>query len=110
MIYLSWNISVSVLLLQEEVAKVKRLQSVGELPGLLPVSTSLHSRPSIGGLCSSDTIDADDGTAPYPVVQLADTLISKSPVNVSNGKCFPDHFNCDYTADFLILLFYIIFR
>lgn len=72
------------LLLQDETVKVKRLQSVGELPGLVPTSSSLHSRPSIAGLSSSDTIDVDDVT-PCPTVQF-DTSINKSPVNVSNSK------------------------
>ncbi|XP_011066447.1 PREDICTED: 1-phosphatidylinositol 4,5-bisphosphate phosphodiesterase classes I and II isoform X1 [Acromyrmex echinatior] len=67
----------------EEVVKAKRLQSIGELPSLLPTSSSLHSRPSIGGLGSSDTVDVDDDT-PCPAVQPVDTSINKSPVNASN--------------------------
>lgn len=85
------------LFLQEEV-KTKRLQSVGELPVLLPTSSSLHGRPSIGGLGSSDTMDVDDDT-PCSTIQSVDTSINKSPVNVSNSKCF----------HFLILLFRNIF-
>ncbi|XP_018349687.1 PREDICTED: 1-phosphatidylinositol 4,5-bisphosphate phosphodiesterase classes I and II isoform X4 [Trachymyrmex septentrionalis] len=69
--------------IEEEVVKAKRLQSIGELPSLLPTSSSLHSRPSIGGLGSSDTVDVDDDT-PCPAVQSVDTSINKSPVNVSN--------------------------
>ncbi|XP_018361893.1 PREDICTED: 1-phosphatidylinositol 4,5-bisphosphate phosphodiesterase classes I and II isoform X4 [Trachymyrmex cornetzi] len=69
--------------IEEEVVKAKRLQSIGELPSLLPTSSSLHSRPSIGGLGSSDTVDVDDDT-PCPAVQPVDTSINKSPVNVSN--------------------------
>jgi len=75
------------LFLQEEVVKAKRLQSIGELPSLLPTSSSLHSRPSIGGLGSSDTVDVDDDT-PCPAVQPIDTSINKSPVNASNSKYF----------------------
>ncbi|XP_011165948.1 1-phosphatidylinositol 4,5-bisphosphate phosphodiesterase classes I and II isoform X1 [Solenopsis invicta] len=67
----------------EEVVKAKRLQSVGELPSLLPTSSSLHGRPSIAGLGSSDTVDVDDDT-PCSTVQMVDTSINKSPVNVSN--------------------------
>ncbi|XP_011066449.1 PREDICTED: 1-phosphatidylinositol 4,5-bisphosphate phosphodiesterase classes I and II isoform X3 [Acromyrmex echinatior] len=69
--------------IEEEVVKAKRLQSIGELPSLLPTSSSLHSRPSIGGLGSSDTVDVDDDT-PCPAVQPVDTSINKSPVNASN--------------------------
>lgn len=66
---------------------------MGELPGLLPASSSLHSRPSIGGLGSSDTVDMDDA-APTPAVQIVDTSISKSPVNASNSECpFLFHFS-----------------
>ncbi|XP_025162250.1 1-phosphatidylinositol 4,5-bisphosphate phosphodiesterase classes I and II isoform X2 [Harpegnathos saltator] len=67
----------------DETVKAKRLQSMGELPGLVPVSSSLHGRPSIAGLCSSETIDMED-VAPTSSVQVADTSISKSPVNASN--------------------------
>jgi len=72
------------LFLQEEV-KAKRLQSMGELPGLLPTSSS-YSRPSNAGLSSSDTVDVDDDTS-SPAVQPVDT-INKSPVNASNSECF----------------------
>lgn len=65
--------------------KTKRMQSIGELPGLLPTSTSLHSRPSIAGLSSSDTIDADDDVS-CSAVQSADTSLNKSPVNVSSSE------------------------
>jgi len=73
------------LFLQEEI-KAKRLQSMGELPGLLPTSSSLYSRPSNAGLSSSDTVDVDDDTS-SPAVQPVDT-INKSPVNASNSECF----------------------
>lgn len=72
---------------QDETVKAKRLQSMGELPGLLPASSSLHGRPSIAALGSSDTVDVDDAAAPTPAVQVADTSISKSPVNASNSEC-----------------------
>lgn len=75
------------LFLQEEVTKAKRLQSIGELPALLPTPSSLHSRPSIAGLGSSDTVDVDDDI-PCPAVQPSDTSINKSPVNASNSECF----------------------
>lgn len=74
------------LFLQEEVVKTKRMQSIGELPSLLPPS-SLHSRPSIGGLGSSDTVDVEDDT-PSPAVQAVDTSINKSPVNASNSEWY----------------------
>ncbi|XP_012521897.1 1-phosphatidylinositol 4,5-bisphosphate phosphodiesterase classes I and II isoform X2 [Monomorium pharaonis] len=67
----------------EEVVKAKRLQSIGELPSLLPTSSSLHGRPSIAGLGSSDTVDIDDDT-PCSSVQTVDASINKSPVNASN--------------------------
>ncbi|KAL0109390.1 hypothetical protein PUN28_014453 [Cardiocondyla obscurior] len=70
--------------IEEEVVKAKRLQSVGELPGLLPTSSSLHGRPSIGGLGSSDTVDVDDGDTSCTAVQPVDTSISKSPLNASS--------------------------
>lgn len=73
--------------MQEEVVKAKRMQSMGELPGLVPPSSSLHSRPSIGGLGSSDTVDVEDDT-PSPAVQTVETSINKSPVNASNSECF----------------------
>lgn len=69
----------------EEVVKTKRLQSLGtvDMPSLFPPSSSLHSRPSIGGLGSSDTVDVEDD-APCPAVQPVDPSINKSPVNASN--------------------------
>jgi len=75
------------LFLQEEVVKTKRMQSIGELPSLQPPSSSLHSRPSIGGLGSSDTVDVEDDT-PSPAVQAVDTSINKSPVNASNSEWY----------------------
>ncbi|XP_012521905.1 1-phosphatidylinositol 4,5-bisphosphate phosphodiesterase classes I and II isoform X3 [Monomorium pharaonis] len=69
--------------IEEEVVKAKRLQSIGELPSLLPTSSSLHGRPSIAGLGSSDTVDIDDDT-PCSSVQTVDASINKSPVNASN--------------------------
>lgn len=75
------------LLLQEEIVKTKRLQSIGELPSLLPTPSSLHSRPSIGGLGSSDTVDVDDDTS-CSAVQSVDTSVNKSPVNASNSEYF----------------------
>ncbi|XP_032681763.1 1-phosphatidylinositol 4,5-bisphosphate phosphodiesterase classes I and II isoform X3 [Odontomachus brunneus] len=68
---------------EDETVKAKRLQSVGELPGPLPTSSNVQGRPSIAGLGSSDTVDADDA-APTSAVQVVDTSISKSPVNASN--------------------------
>lgn len=75
----------TILFLQEEVVKAKRLQSISELPNLLSTSSNLHGRPSIGGLGSSDTVDVDDDT-PCPTVQPVDTSINKSPVNASNSE------------------------
>lgn len=75
------------LFLQEEVVKTKRMQSIGEVPSLLPTPSSLHSRPSIGGLGSSDTVDVEDDI-PSPAVQAVDTSINKSPVNASNSEFF----------------------
>ncbi|KMR05229.1 1-phosphatidylinositol- -bisphosphate phosphodiesterase classes i and ii, partial [Lasius niger] len=67
----------------EEVVKTKRMQSIGEVQSLLPTPSSLHSRPSIGGLGSSDTVDVEDDI-PSPALQAVDTSINKSPVNASN--------------------------
>lgn len=67
----------------EEVVKAKRMQSIGEMPSLVPPSSSLHSRPSIGGLGSSDTVDVEDDI-PSPAVQTVETSVNKSPVNASN--------------------------
>lgn len=86
--------------MQDETVKAKRLQSMGELPGLLPPSSSLHGRPSIAALGSSDTVDVDDSAVLTPTV--TDTSISKSPINASNSEC---------SFSFFILfcnLFYII--
>jgi len=64
------------------------MQSITELPAsLLPTSGSLHSRPSIPGLSSSDTVDIED-EAPCPAVPPVDTSINKSPVNASSSECF----------------------
>lgn len=76
------------LFLQEEVKTTKRLQSIGELPSLLPTSSSLHGRPSIAGLGSSDTVDVDDDTPCSAFQSSVDTSINKSPVNASNSECF----------------------
>lgn len=72
--------------LQEEVVKAKRMQSIGELPGLLPTSTSLHGRPSIAGLSSTDTIDADDADVPCHTFQSVEMSLNKSPINVGNSE------------------------
>ncbi|KZC09772.1 PREDICTED: 1-phosphatidylinositol 4,5-bisphosphate phosphodiesterase classes I and II [Dufourea novaeangliae] len=68
----------------EETVKTKRLQSVGELPTLVPASTNVHGRPSIAGVNTSDTQDNEDGTpaTPAPVV---DTSMNKSPLNASSS-------------------------
>lgn len=63
------------------------MQSITELPAsLLPSSGSLHSRPSIAGLSSMDTVDIED-EAPCPAVAPVDTSINKSPINVSSSEC-----------------------
>lgn len=71
--------------MQDETVKVKRLQSIGELLGLLPASSSLHGRPSIAALGSSDTVDVEDSAVLTPTV--TDTSINKSPINASNSEC-----------------------
>lgn len=64
------------------------MQSITELPAsLLPTSGSLHGRPSIAALSSSDTVDIED-EVPCPIVPPADTSINKSPINVSSSKYF----------------------
>lgn len=89
------------LFLQEEVVKTKRMQSIGEVQSLLPTPSSLHSRPSIGGLGSSDTVDVEDDI-PSPALQAVDTSINKSPVNASNSEYF-----CFFLI--ILIMFYIFF-
>ncbi|KAI4492377.1 hypothetical protein M0804_002168 [Polistes exclamans] len=68
----------------EETGKTKRLQSVGELPGLQPAaSSSTHSRPSIIGINTSEIPEVEDN-APSPVVQFVEATANKSPVNASS--------------------------
>ncbi|PBC29897.1 1-phosphatidylinositol-4,5-bisphosphate phosphodiesterase classes I and II [Apis cerana cerana] len=66
----------------EETVKTKRLQSVGELPPLVPPSTNIHGRPSIAGINMSDTQDNEEGT-PTSTVQVVDASTNKSSVNIS---------------------------
>ncbi|XP_035723620.1 1-phosphatidylinositol 4,5-bisphosphate phosphodiesterase classes I and II-like isoform X2 [Vespa mandarinia] len=67
----------------EETVKTKRVQSVGELPGLQPTTSSTHGRPSIIGINTSETPEVEDN-APSPVVQFVDASANKSPVNASS--------------------------
>ncbi|XP_006567289.1 1-phosphatidylinositol 4,5-bisphosphate phosphodiesterase classes I and II isoform X3 [Apis mellifera] len=60
----------------EETVKTKRLQSVGELPPLVPPSTNIHGRPSIAGINMSETQDNEDGT-PTSTVQVVDASTNK---------------------------------
>ncbi|XP_015173186.1 PREDICTED: 1-phosphatidylinositol 4,5-bisphosphate phosphodiesterase classes I and II isoform X2 [Polistes dominula] len=70
--------------IEEETGKTKRLQSVGELPGLQPAaSSSTHGRPSIIGINTAETPEVEDN-APSPVVQFVDATANKSPVNASS--------------------------
>ncbi|XP_031845635.1 phospholipase C at 21C isoform X2 [Nomia melanderi] len=69
----------------EEAVKTKRLQSVGELPALIPPSANLHGRPSIAGVNASDTQDNEEGT-PVPAAPVADTSANKSPINASSAN------------------------
>ncbi|XP_043251916.1 1-phosphatidylinositol 4,5-bisphosphate phosphodiesterase classes I and II [Colletes gigas] len=69
----------------EETIKTKRLQSVGELPMLVPTSTNVHGRPSIAGVNTSDAQDAEEGT-PAPAVPAVDSSANKSPVNASSAS------------------------
>lgn len=66
----------------EETVKTKRLQSVGELPPLVPPSTNIHGRPSIAGINMSETQDNEDGT-PTSTVQVVDASTNKSSVNIT---------------------------
>lgn len=68
--------------INEETVKTKRLQSVGELPPLVPPSTNIHGRPSIAGINMSDTQDNEEGT-PTSTVQVVDASTNKSSVNIS---------------------------
>ncbi|XP_015596066.1 1-phosphatidylinositol 4,5-bisphosphate phosphodiesterase classes I and II isoform X2 [Cephus cinctus] len=67
---------------EDETVKAKRLQSAGELPGLLPTSGSPHGRPSIAGLNASETQEVEDGVI-CPTIQPADAAINKSPINAN---------------------------
>lgn len=67
--------------INEETVKTKRLQSVGELPPLVPPSTNIHGRPSIAGINMSETQDNEDGT-PTSTVQVVDASTNKSSVNI----------------------------
>ncbi|XP_076227127.1 phospholipase C at 21C isoform X4 [Nomia melanderi] len=71
--------------IDEEAVKTKRLQSVGELPALIPPSANLHGRPSIAGVNASDTQDNEEGT-PVPAAPVADTSANKSPINASSAN------------------------
>ncbi|KAG7213901.1 hypothetical protein KM043_003103 [Ampulex compressa] len=68
---------------EEEVVKAKRLQSIGELPGLSPASSSLQGRPSIVGIGTPEAQEAEEG-APSALVQVIETTANKSPVNASS--------------------------
>lgn len=68
--------------INEETVKTKRLQSVGELPPLVPPSTNIHGRPSIAGINMSETQDNEDGT-PTSTVQVVDASTNKSSVNIT---------------------------
>ncbi|KAK2580689.1 hypothetical protein KPH14_007786 [Odynerus spinipes] len=69
--------------IEEETVKTKRLQSMGELPGLQPASSSTHGRPSIIGINTSETPEIEDN-APSPVVQAVDASANKSLDNTSS--------------------------
>lgn len=67
--------------------KAKRLQSVGELPGLVPTTAAVHGRPSIAGVNTSDTQEAEDKTPPPPT-PVVESSANKSPVNAGCGEWF----------------------
>ena len=72
---------------QDEAGKSKRVQSIGELPGLAPTVGSPHGRPSIGAINTSDSQELEDGVASL-TVNVADASSNKSPLNASTSECF----------------------
>lgn len=67
----------------EEAVKTKRLQSVGELPLLVPTTTNVHGRQSIVAVNTSDAQDVEEGT-PVPAISVVESSANKSPVNASS--------------------------
>lgn len=74
------------ILFQEEAVKTKRLQSVGELPLLVPTTTNVHGRQSIVAVNTSDAQDVEEGT-PVPAISVVESSANKSPVNASSSEC-----------------------
>ncbi|XP_012253501.2 1-phosphatidylinositol 4,5-bisphosphate phosphodiesterase classes I and II isoform X2 [Athalia rosae] len=68
---------------EDEIAKAKRLQSAGELPGSLPLSGSPHGRPSIAGILNSPEVQELEDSLVTPALLPTDTSVTKSPVNMS---------------------------
>ncbi|XP_076296651.1 phospholipase C at 21C isoform X1 [Lasioglossum baleicum] len=68
----------------EETVKAKRLQSVCELPALVPTNTSGHGRPSIAAVNASDTQDTEEGSA-TPAAAIVESSVNKSPINASSA-------------------------
>ncbi|XP_012270478.1 1-phosphatidylinositol 4,5-bisphosphate phosphodiesterase classes I and II isoform X2 [Orussus abietinus] len=66
----------------DETVKTKRMQSSGELPGLIPTVGSPHGRPSVAEINISETPEGEDGITGSSV-QLLDSSANKSPVNVN---------------------------
>ncbi|XP_066601294.1 1-phosphatidylinositol 4,5-bisphosphate phosphodiesterase classes I and II [Prorops nasuta] len=67
-----------------EELKTKRLQSSGELPGLMPVTGSPHGRPSISGLNTSMELQELDDSTSSSTAQFIDSSANKSPVNAGS--------------------------
>ncbi|XP_016837746.1 1-phosphatidylinositol 4,5-bisphosphate phosphodiesterase classes I and II isoform X1 [Nasonia vitripennis] len=69
----------------DEAGKSKRVQSIGELPGLVPSTGSPHSRPSISAINASESQELEDGVASL-MVNPADASSNKSPLNASSSS------------------------
>ena len=63
------------------------MQSIGEVHGLQAPSGSPHSRPSIAGLSTTETLVQDDGDT-LPAMSLVDATATKSFLSTGGGKSF----------------------
>lgn len=72
---------------QDDAGKSKRVQSIGELPGLVPSTGSPHPRPSISAINASESQELEDGVASLSV-NVADASSNKSPLNASSSEYF----------------------
>ncbi|XP_015521246.2 1-phosphatidylinositol 4,5-bisphosphate phosphodiesterase classes I and II [Neodiprion pinetum] len=78
----------------DELSKAKRLQSISESTGSLPLSGSPHGRPSIVGILNSPENQEQDESPNASTLQPAESSATKSPVNTStvNDEIVADSF------------------